>query len=243
MPIILSAPHGGREPIPHVAERSGNGIRHFNAGRDHRTDRLAERIAAQLRERLGESPFVVIARFERKFLDLNRPPAAAYECRAVKPYYDAYHDALAAACRRVKAIWGRGLLLDIHGHGADAETIYRGTANGKTVEFLLERFGLEALSGARSVLGYLERKGYRVSPAAGSDRELRYVGGHIVQTYGSHRGTAIDAIQLEFGTRLRNESNLGRVAADVAEAIAVFAQNYLPLLAVVALPPDQSVRR
>jgi hypothetical protein len=49
-----------------------------------------------------------------------------------------------------------------------------------------------------------------------------------VQTYGSHRATRIDAIQLEFGTRLRARDNVDRTAADVAAAIRVFAKEYLP---------------
>jgi hypothetical protein len=56
------------------------------------------------------------------------------------------------------------------------------------------------------------------------------VGGYIVQTYGSHRGRGIDAIQLEIGTKLRARANLERTATDLAEAIAVFAQEYLPLV-------------
>jgi len=237
LPIILSAPHGGGQPIPELGERRGEGVGQFKTRRDHHTDTLAERIAAGLEARLGEKPFVVIARFERKYLDVNRPPGAAYESSAAQPYYDAYHRALAAACRRVREIWGRGLLLDIHGQGAEVETIYRGTVNGRTVRLLIERFGPAALSGSKSIFGYLEHKGYRVSPAAASrEKELRYVGGYIVQTYGSHRGTAIDAMQLEFGTLLRRQHNLNGLAADVAEAIAVFARHYLPTFGLDSVP-------
>jgi hypothetical protein len=50
-----------------------------------------------------------------------------------------------------------------------------------------------------------------------------------VQTYGSHRATGIDAIQLEFGNRLRARDNADRTAADVAAAIRVFAREYLPI--------------
>jgi N-formylglutamate amidohydrolase len=62
-----------------------------------------------------------------------------------------------------------------------------------------------------------------------NDREWRYSGGHTVQTYGSHRDSGIDAIQLEFGTRLRARDNVDRTAADVAAAIRVFAREYLPI--------------
>jgi len=236
LPVILSAPHGGRQPILHASERRGVGVAQFRIGRDNHTDELAEKIAAQLEVRFGERPFAVIAHFERKYLDANRPAQGAYESNVAKFYYDAYHHALAEACRRVREGWGRGLLLDIHGQAAEVETIYRGTYNGRTVSALIERFGREALTGGRSIFGYLAQKGYRVSPPGNSAAdEDRYVGGFIVQSYGSHRGTGIDAIQMEFGSSLRNRRNLDRMAADVAEAIVVFSRAYLPAVKLRAM--------
>lgn len=230
LPIILSAPHGGRQPIPTASERRGVDVAQFATGRDNYTDELTEKIGNELEKRAGAKPFAVIARFERKYLDVNRPVEGAYESNAAKVYYEAYHHALNQACRSVREGWGRGLLLDIHGQGAELETIYRGTDNGRTVASLLGRFGGEALTGPGSIFGHLERKGYRVSPPVKSTaKEGRYVGGFIVQTYGSHRGTGVDAIQMEFGTSLRNRRSLERMAADVAEAIVVFAKEYLPL--------------
>ena len=123
------------------------------------------------------------------------------------------------------------MLLDIHGQGAQAEAIYRGTGNGKTVVSLTQRFGTEAITGPKSIFNQLELMGYKVLPSTTeSHKEQRYVGGYIVQTYGSHRGRGIDAIQLEIGTKLRARANLERTATDLAEAIAVFAQEYLPIM-------------
>ena len=50
LPIILSAPHGGREPIPSIPARKGIGVSQFTTERDANTDRLAERIAAKMRK-------------------------------------------------------------------------------------------------------------------------------------------------------------------------------------------------
>ena len=230
LPLILSAPHGGREAIPGVPPRRGVGVQEFTTGRDNNTDNLAEAIAGKLGERLGAKPFVVIARFDRKFLDANRPPTGAYESASAKPHYDAFHRALAESAEKVRAQWGSGLLLDLHGQGAEVETIYRGTDNGQTVAGLLQRHGKEALVGPKSIFAQLAAKGYKVLPdPSGGERERRYVGGYIARTYGSHRGTKIDAIQLEIGTRLRAKANLERTAADLAEAIAIFSREYLPL--------------
>ena len=59
--------------------------------------------------------------------------------------------------------------------------------------------------------------GYKIQPAlTGQDRETRYTGGYTTRTYGSHRGTKIDAIQLELGSDLRAKANLERTANDLA---------------------------
>jgi N-formylglutamate amidohydrolase len=231
LPIILSAPHGGRQPIPDVPARRGVGVAQFAASRDANTDELAQKVAQNLAERFGAKPFLIVALFERKYIDANRPAGAAYESNQASLYYLAYHRAVQEACERVRHEWGRGLLLDIHGQGTQVEMIYRGTNNGKTVVSLIQKFGLAALSGSKSIHGQLEQKRYKIFPPGNTshNEERTYVGGYIVQTYGSHQGTAIDAIQLEFGANLRQRSVLDRTATDLADAIAVFAREYLPL--------------
>lgn len=231
LPIIFSAPHGGRQPVAGANVRRGVGVAQFTTGRDHNTDELAEKIAAKLEVRLGAKPFLLVANFARKYLDVNRPPERAYESAEAKFYYDGYHSALREAHDRVRREWGSGLLLDIHGQSAQGDTIYRGTNNGKTVMSLIRRFGAEAIIGRQSIFSGLEERGYRVLPptAAAPHKEDRYTGGYIVQTYGSHQQSGIDAIQLEFGAQLRARANLERTATDLADAIAVFAQAYLPL--------------
>jgi N-formylglutamate amidohydrolase len=229
LPIILSAPHGGRQPIPGISARRGIGVAQFTTGRDNNTDELAEKVASKIEEKFGAKPFLIVAQFERKYVDANRPRAGAYESAAASAYYDTYHHALEKACDQARRDWGRGLLLDIHGQAAEGETIFRGTDNGKSVTDLQQRFGREALTGERSILGQLKLRGYKIAPSLENNEERRYSGGYTTRTYGSHRGTSIDAIQLEFGTSLRARANLGRMATDVADAIFVFAQAYLPI--------------
>lgn len=229
LPIILSAPHGGRETIPGVSVRRGIGAPQFTTERDSNTEELAEKIAMKLEQKFGAKPFLVIARFERKYVDANRAEGDAFESAEARPYYLAYHHALALPCDQVRRSWGRGLLLDLHGQGAEVQTIFRGTDNGRSVSALERLFGREALAGNKSILGQMAERGYKiVPPPASSDRERRYTGGYTTQTYGSHRGTGIDAMQLELGTSLRSRANLERTAADLADAIAVFARAYLP---------------
>jgi N-formylglutamate amidohydrolase len=233
LPIILSAPHGGRKKVPGVPERLGKGIANFQTVLDDNTAEIAELVAARLEQHLHGKPWLVIARFERKYLDVNRPPEQAYESEQAKPYYDAYHEALAAACKAVHEKFGRGLLLDIHGQGQFPDAICRGTQNGKTVRVLKERYGWYALTGKRGLFGVLERGGYKILPACTADpstkEEPLFVGGHIVGTYGSHTGYAIDAVQLEIGNRLREKGKAGyaKTAADLADALVTFHDEYL----------------
>ncbi len=234
LPIILSAPHGGRKAIPGAKAREGGAnIAQFVTGRDENTAELTEKLADAIEKQLGARPYVVIARFERKYCDPNRPAKDSYEDKLAAPHYDAYHAALKAACKEVKEKWGRGLLLDIHGQGAKADGIFRGTASGKTVEALLKKFGNPALLGPDSVIGHLARHGYPVipDPTANTeqigDEDKRYNGGYIVRTYGQAE-LAIDAIQLELGGQLRSKEKMQKTADDIAAAVKAFDQAYLP---------------
>lgn len=233
LPIIVSAPHGGRKMLPDVPPRQGKGILNFQTILDSNTVELTEQFTAELEKQLDGKPWVVVAHFERKYLDVNRASEHGCESDRAKPYYDLYHASLQAACKAVKTRFGKGLLLDIHGQGEFPEAICRGTRNGKTVKLLQDRDGWAALTGKRSVLGRLQRMGYKVLPSCDADEKTReepkYSGGHIVDTYGSHTGYGIDAIQLEFGSDLRakQKNRYAETARDLATAVAVFHDEYL----------------
>ncbi len=231
LPIIISAPHGGRKKVPDVPERVGTGLTNFQTVRDENTAELTEKFVAELEKLLDGKPWVVIARFERKYLDVNRSAEEGYENEKAKPYYDAYHDPLTAACKAVKQKFGRGILLDIHGQAVHQNAICRGTQNLKTVMMLKDRDGMVAIRGKNSVLGRMEKLGYKVLPAGDADdktkEESKFTGGHIVSNYGSHTSYAIDAIQLELGTFLRDKEKYATTAKDLADAVRVFYDEFL----------------
>ena len=235
LPIIITAPHGGRSAIPGVPVRRGVGVAQFTIERDGNTAEIAQAVAGKIHERRGAKPFLIVAQFERRYVDANRPESGAYESATAKPYYDAYHRALESALAEVRARWGGGLLLDIHGQGAEPDAIFRGTDNGRSVAALQQKHGREALSGPQSILGQLAAKGYRILPGS-AEREQRYAGGYTTRTYGSHRGTQIDAIQLELGIDLRARRHLERTADDLAEAIVNFTRAFLPMSGARANP-------
>src|SRR5258706_367118 len=82
-------------------EGGGSGVSRFVVVRDDNTDLLAERLAVAIEKRMKGKPYLVVARFARKYVDVNRPAADAYESPAAAPTYEAYHAALKDACDRV----------------------------------------------------------------------------------------------------------------------------------------------
>jgi N-formylglutamate amidohydrolase len=232
LPIIISAPHGGTMRLPGVPDRRPRG-KNFVTTRDVRTLELAQALAAAITSQLSRAPSVVAARFERKQIDANRPAAEAYDppgAGGPKIVYDAFHKALRDARAEVTTSFHGGIVLDIHGQGREPDAVFRGTNNGRTVAHLIKQSGQAAVTGPKSIFGGLAAKGYRVvPPLGGREREDQLDGGYIVQTYGNRHGGVIDAVQLEFGARLRATENLDRTASDVAAAVTAFANAYLPL--------------
>jgi len=66
----------------------------FVKGGDFNTDILAQGIAAEIQELTGKAPYLVLAKFERKYIDANRPPEIGLDNPKARPYYDYYHNAV-----------------------------------------------------------------------------------------------------------------------------------------------------
>lgn len=239
LPIVISAPHGGRLKMSKVPERQGEGLPKgssgFFSGRDSGTEELALQLVHQLEIRFQAKPSYVISRVHRQYVDFNRPVAIAVEHEAPRVIYDQYHDSLREFCRRIRHETpdGRGLLIDIHGQGSSPVTVYRGTKNGLTVSNLRSLFGEAAHEGPASLFGMLKHQGWTVHPDPHNGREQSgFTGGYIVQAYGSHRGDGIDAVQLEFGSTYRMAAAREQTASQLADAVVLYARRYLPALTV-----------
>jgi N-formylglutamate amidohydrolase len=224
LPILLTVPHGGTDGVSGVPARSRG-----TTVTDTYTIELATALAEHLERTLGAKPYVVAARFSRKFIDANRSEGEAFETPDAKPVYDAYHDQIRLFGAEMKQRFPRGvLLLDIHGQSDDPGMLHRGTQNGATVAALLRRHGAQALVGQNSIFGVIQARGYSVFPPntpIGDPRENPHLnGGFTVQTYGSGKANGMDAIQLEIGRHLRRDA--GFIAA-LGDAVGVFYKAYL----------------
>ena len=220
LPIVLTAPHGGRHGIPGVPQRTG-GVQL----RDEHTFEITQALAARLAVLLGAPPYVVAARFSRTRIDANRPEETALEHDAARPIYRAYHARIRHFVADARQRFPAGaLLLDIHGQSSDPAAIVRGTRDGATMPRLLAQHGVAALTGPASILGVLAARGHAVVPPntpPGSPREhAAYRGGFTVRTYAA----AIDALQLELGIDVRAHPAL---VDDLADAIVTFVRAYL----------------
>ena len=236
LPIILSAPHGGTGEIPGVTERTGAGLATgpsgFFTGRDGGTEELAMEVVEAIKKRFGKSPYVVVSKVHRKFMDPNRPADISYEDAKAKPYYDHYHDNLSKHCREVTDRFKAGVLIDLHGQGTSRETVYRGTKNGLTVTHLRETFGEQAHLGSKSLFGLLSTRGWKVHPSPHDEKEQSgFTGGFIVLSYGSHKSQPIDAIQLEFGAEYRAAGKRAKTVAVLTDALVEYAGLYLQVRA------------
>lgn len=234
LPIILSAPHGGTGEVTGVSERTGDGLKTgpsgFFTGRDTGTEELAQEVLEAIKKRFGKSPYVVISKVHRKFMDPNRPADIAFEDPRIKPFYDHYHDSLAKYCRDVADRFQMGVLIDLHGQGTRRDTVFRGTKNGLTVTHLRDKFGETAHHGSNSLFGLLSARGWTVHPSPHDEKEQSgFTGGFIVQSYGSHKAQPIDAMQLEFGAEYRVASRRAKTAEVLADALAEYAGLYLQM--------------
>ncbi len=231
LPVILTAPHGGGQDVPGCALRTPVGSRFVNRPDQH-TDVLARGIADELKRLTGKPPYLVMARFHRKFIDANRRADEAYGDPGCAAVYEAYHAAIRRLIDEVRTKHPHAMLFDIHGQAAYPDSILRGTYYGTAVTRLLTRAGAPAVTGPDSVFGRFAAMGYPIVPLNNTAPTARveapgYTGGHTVALYGSHRVDGVDAMQLEFGRALRERAALDKTAKDTAQAIAAFYERFL----------------
>jgi hypothetical protein len=239
LPIILTAPHGGREAIPGIDPRQDRTGAEawgkwggFVQTEDTNTYALAQGIAAEIEKLTGKAPYLVMAKFHRKYIDANRPPELGLDSPRARPYYDYYQQSVRRFVDEIRSNYPAGLLIDVHGQIKDPQVIMRGTINGRAVERLVRRAGVEAVTGPKGIYGQLEAKGFRIFPGndvppRGRSEDAGFNGGYTVFTYGSHNSTGIDAVQFEFGASYRQKAVLDQSTRDAGRAIAAFHEAYL----------------
>jgi len=230
MPLVLTCPHGGDEQPPGVAnKRTGAGLPsdcRFETNTDRFTRTITRGVAQVLFDVFGEAPNVVIANFDRDYIDANRSRPCAFEDRDARQFYEEYHNTIRNFVDEIRTDnGGMGLLIDIHGTaliGGDPADVYLGTLNGEAISSLLRRDPL-AMSRKRSLPGLLREAGYVVS--AKVPETIR--GDFTLETYGSFNADGVDAIQIEIESTLRTDTSKRDVFIDdLAYAINSLVARY-----------------
>lgn len=237
LPLILTAPHGGTLRIPGATTRTGQGVAarrgaksNFTMVLDRSVDKVTYELANEIQRRTGKRPYIVVANFSRRFVDANRTPEEGTETPAAREQYDVFHGHIRQYREEIIRKWGRGLLVDIHGHGGDPDLLIRGTADWTSVRNLVETWGKDAVTGPDGLLGPLEAAGVRIFPTNAdnhSPENPALNGGFITRHYGSYAGGSFDAIQFECGNAQRAPTRIPAFARAIADSLVPFTEKYL----------------
>lgn len=250
MPIILSAPHGGLLSPAAIPDRTCTGCSTLN---DFNTQELARALATALHNRTGCWPHLVINRLHRRKLDANRDllEAADGDPIAGQAWVD-FHDFLGEAKSAVSEHFGKGLYVDLHGHGHTIQRLELGyllysdelrlpdstlnqpaNINNSSIRNLalsnlqnLPHAGL--LRGDQSLGSLLQARGYPATPSQTDPfpevSDPYFSGGYNTARYGSYQGGPIDGIQIECNrTGVRDSlSQVERFADSLAVSLLDF---------------------
>lgn len=257
LPVIVSAPHGGRLRPVELPDREA-GTFSF----DVNTQELARAVADELHRRTGHWPHVIVCRLHRRKLDCNRdlPEAAAGQPLAEQAWHE-YHGFIEAARRAVVAHSGRGLYIDLHGHGhqdqrlelgylhsaqqlraGDAalnQPLVAGESSLRAIATLGRTSHADLIRGPLSFGGLLEREGILCTPSPSRPAPTGpyFRGGYSTQRHGRD---AVPLAGLQIETHSRGIRNTPASRASFARALANTLATFLPVhlgIDLVASPP------
>ncbi|QNM84137.1 T9SS type A sorting domain-containing protein [Polaribacter pectinis] len=122
MPIIISAPHGGRLQPSELPTRSCG-----TNEMDDNTDVLIKEIQKKCFDQFGAYPYIIVNRLHRRKLDPNRNESVA-TCgnSTAKIYFDAFHGFIDQASTDINNKFGKGLYIDLHGQSHSIPRIEAG---------------------------------------------------------------------------------------------------------------------
>ncbi|MDX1948080.1 MAG: hypothetical protein SFU86_21965 [Pirellulaceae bacterium] len=257
MPLVLSAPHGGREKPEEIPNRAA-GTFAFDKG----TQEIAREVGKHFQAQAGGWPHIIICRLHRTKVDCNREivEAAAGNARAEQAWRD-YQGFIEAARAAIVAQHGRGLYIDLHGHGHKEQRLEMGYLHtqaelqGDDAALNDPRFGaagslraiaaLNRLPYAQVVRGPLsfgtlmEKHGFPSTPSEATPKPpLPYFrGGYNTARHGRD-GVPLAGLQIETNyTGVRDKpENHARFAQALYKSVDVYLEAHLGVRLKVAEP-------
>ncbi|MEY3480788.1 MAG: hypothetical protein RIQ71_1563 [Verrucomicrobiota bacterium] len=228
LPLIISAPHGGDTNPYELPNRTNTSTYTVTTDPDLWTANLARAIRTAAFNRYGRYPHVIICRVDRAKVDCNRDIVeGAQNNTNTQTLWREFHEYIQIARRSVSNNYGRGLYIDLHGHGHDIQrneigydlsdsdlfkTTFSGTDEDQsTVRAMSKRSRetfTELVRSNLSLGALLEKRGYPCIPSPSNPNpgtnstgatNTYFNGGYNTQTYGTstNTGGTIDAIQIE----------------------------------------------
>jgi len=228
LPLIISAPHGGDLSPSELPNRTNTSTYTVTTDSDLYTDNLARAIRTAAFNRYGRYPHVIICDVSRTKVDCNREIIeGAQNNTNTQTLWREFHAFLDIARQQVSNNYGRGLYIDLHGHGHAIQrneigynlsdsllfkpTLSSSDDNNSTIYALSVRSRQnfnDLVRGNLSLGALLEKRGYPCIPSPANPNpgtnsagvtNTYFNGGYNVETYGtsSANGGTIDAIQIE----------------------------------------------
>ena len=269
LPLIISAPHGGSLNPSELPDRT-----YGTLDTDTNTDNLARAVRTAVFNRYGRYPHVIICNVDRQKIDCNREivEGAQGNTNTILAWNE-YHTFLGLAKKAVTDSYGRGLLIDLHGHGhsiqrleigynTDTADLFKTTLSSTDrYDSSIHELGLrtrvtfdQLVRGDLSLGTLLQARGYPSVPSTtypnqGTSNGVSnsyFTGGYIVETYGSKASNsgAINAIQIECNYTGVRDTSSNR--ASFASALTDALDLYFPLhvgMKLNTLAPPPSISR
>ena len=244
LPVIISAPHGGRMTPTSFPDRTSGVLL-----ADGNTDLLAREIAKAFHKQTGKYPHVIICHLKRIKVDCNREiKEAAQGNEKAEQVWKDFHGFIEQARHSVIEKFGKGLYIDLHGHGHPDIRLELGyllsnqqlKGDEKDVAKLQERSSIRMLSensktsfvellrGDSSIGGLMQERGFPAVPSpefphAGDAKYFN--GGYNTRHYGSQDGGKISSFQLECPRKSVRDTEKNRKI--FAQAFASAVVDYL----------------
>lgn len=217
LPLIVAAPHGGALTPSEIPDRT-----YGTTVTDSKTKETALAVREAVFTATGRYPHVIISNLKRTKLDPNREiTEAAQGNQWAEQAWDEYQGFIDTAKDTITARHGKGMFLDIHGHGHAIQRLELGyliyssnllrtdsELNGYEASSSIRSLSLQSplsfaklLRGSTSMGAMFEAKGIssvpsvsQPDPGAGN---VYFSGGYCTARHGSRDGGTIDAVQIE----------------------------------------------
>lgn len=229
LPIVISIPHGGYLEPEEIPDRNCNDCVYYN---DAYTQELGLEIQQEIFNKTGSYPHLIINKLDRKKLDANREVnEAADGNQLAETAWLNFYSFIDTAKNEIIRKFGKGLYIDLHGHGhtiqqieigyllyEDELTLSDNTLNTATyinyssIKKLAKEnqnnySHAELLRGEKSFGSLLYLGGYPSVPSQYKpfplENEPYFSGGYNLAQHSSYNGGSIDGLQIECNKDIR----------------------------------------